>query len=199
MNTAQRKEISVPVPSRSADLRAWAAWTATALAFPIAGLAGLAAAGGAVATPLAAAAGGAVTGLVLGAAQAVAARRRLPVLRWTVATAVGAGVGLLLGATAVGFGTRLPDLALQGALTGLVVGIAQAAVLPRAAGRRRLAWAAALGPLWALGWTVTTAVGVDVEARYTTFGLTGALVVSALSAPLLTAVVPAARPSDSYR
>ena len=49
--------------------------------------------------------------------------------------------------------------------------------------------AAALPALWALGWTTTTAVGVDVDAQYPTFGAAGALTVSALSAPLLTAIM----------
>jgi hypothetical protein len=40
-------------------------------------------------------------------------------VRWIPATVVGMGLGLLLGATAVGFGTTLAELAAMGALTGL--------------------------------------------------------------------------------
>ena len=47
------------------------------------------------------------------------------------------------------------------------------------------AWAPALAAVWALGWTITTAIGVDVESQYTVFGSSGALVVT-----LLTAVLP---------
>ena len=40
------------------------------------------------------------------------------------------GLGLLLGASVVDYGTSLADLALMGALTGLVLGPAQALALP---------------------------------------------------------------------
>lgn len=176
--------------------RRWGTWTAGALAFPVAGLAGIGAVG-AVDSPTAALAGGAVTGLVIGAGQVLASRQELPTVRWIAATAAGTGTGLALGATVVGFRTGLVDLAVQGALTGLVLGLVQAAVLPSSAGRRRWGWAAAIPALWALGWAVTTTAGVDVEAQYTTFGATGALTVSALSAPLLTAVL--ARRGDDGR
>ena len=53
------------------------------------------------------------------------------------------GLGLLLGATVVGFGTSLADLALMGALTGLLLGVAQALALPRGT-RHRWVWAAAM-------------------------------------------------------
>ena len=175
------------------DLRGRLAWGASFLAFPVAGLAGAAVAGP-VDTPLAALLGGAVTGLVIGAGQALASRalrrpgRRLPALRWIGATAVGVGVGLALGASAVGFATTLPALALQGALTGLVAGPLQALALP--AGARRLPWAAAAPLLFAAGWTVTTLAGVGVDARFTTFGATGALTYTLLAGLLLRRVVP---------
>jgi hypothetical protein len=44
--------------------------------------------------------------------------------------------------------------------------------------------------MWALGWTVTTLVGVDVEKQYTHFGITGALTFSALSGLLLHVLLP---------
>ena len=138
---------------------AWARWTASFLAFPLAGLAGLAAVGR-VDDPVSALVGGAVTGAVIGAGQALASRApgglRLPLLRWVAATSTGMGAGLALGAGAVGYGTGLADLAVQGAVTGV-----------------------------ALGWTVTTLIGVDVERQYTVFGAAGALTYSALSGLVL--------------
>ena len=110
-------------------LRTWALWTAGFLAFPFAGLAGTAAAGR-VDDAGAALVGGLVTGLVVGAAQALVSRRRLDPLRWLPATAVGMGAGLLLGAWAVDYSTSLADLAVMGALTGLILGPAQALALP---------------------------------------------------------------------
>ena len=61
------------------------------------------------------------------------------------------GPRFLLGAATVGYRTSPADLALMGALTGLVLGIARALALPRHTHRRRLR-AAALPALWALGW-----------------------------------------------
>ena len=168
--------------------RTWLLWTAGFLAFPIAGLAGTAAAGR-VDSPIAALLGGAVAGLVLGAGQALASRRRLDPRRWIPATGVGMGIGLLLGASVVDYGTSLADLALMGALTGLVLGPAQALALPRQA-RRRWLWAAAMPALWALGWTVTTLGQIHVEEQFTIFGAYGALTFSALSGLLLHVLLP---------
>jgi hypothetical protein len=41
-----------------------------------------------------------------------------------------------------------------------------------------------LAALWALGWTITSSAGIDVEAQYTVFGSSGALVVTALTSIL---------------
>ncbi len=161
----------------------WLTWTAGFLSFPLAGLAGGAAVGP-VDDPLAALAGGLVTGAVVGAGQALASRGRLDPRRWIPATAAGMGAGLLLGASIVGYGTSLGQLALMGALTGVPLGVAQAVALPRTA-RRRGVWALALPALWAAGWTVTTLIGVDVESQYTIFGAAGAVTFSALSGLLL--------------
>ena len=38
--------------------------------------------------------------------------------------------------------------------------------------------------MWALGWAVTTAVGIDVEEQFTVFGASGALVVTAATVVL---------------
>ncbi len=167
----------------NAGIRPWLFWTVSFLAFPFAGLAGTAVAGR-VDSPLAALAGGMITGAVIGAAQVLGSSRRLDPLRWIVASAIGMGLGLMLGATTVDFATTLADLALMGLLTGLALGVAQAAVLPAPA-RRRLLWAVAIGPLWALGWSVTTIAGIDVDQQFTVFGVSGALTFSALSGALL--------------
>jgi len=168
--------------------RTWLLWTAGFLAFPLAGLAGRGVAGR-VDNTTAALLGGAVTGLVLGAGQALASRRRLDPRRWIPATVVGMGVGLLVGSVAVDYGTSLADLALMGALTGLVLGPAQALALPRQA-RQRWLWAAAVPALWALGWTVTTLGQIHVEEQFTIFGAYGAFTFSALSGLLLHSLIP---------
>jgi hypothetical protein len=177
-----------------AFLRPWLIWTAGFLAFPIAGVAGTAVAGR-VDSLLAALIGGLVSGAVLGAGQSLAGRGRLDPRRWIPATAVGMGLGLALGATAVGFGTGPSDLAVMGALTGLLLGAAQALALPVPA-RSRMAWAAAIPLLWALGWTVTRLGGIHVEEQFTVFGAYGAITFSALSGVLLHVLRPARTPIE---
>lgn len=99
------------------------------------------------------------------------------------------GLGLLLGASAVGYGTSLGELAVMGALTGTVLGVAQALALPSQI-HLRWAWAAAMPVLWALGWTVTTVGGIGVDNQFTIFGAYGALTFSALSGILLHYLLP---------
>jgi hypothetical protein len=168
----------------------WLIWTAGFLAFPIAGVAGGLVAGR-VDSPVSALVAGLITGAVLGAGQWLVSRRRLRPARWILATALGMGLGLLLGATAVGFRTSLADLAAMGALTGVVLGVAQTLALP-ARTRRRWWWAVAMPLLWALGWTITTLARIPVEEQFTIFGASGAVTFSALSGLLLYRLLPVA-------
>ncbi len=179
---------TVPVVNRRDAVRSWFLWTASFLVFPVAGLLGTAAAGR-VDSPAAAAVGGLVAGAALGTGQALLSSRRLPVLRWTVATAIGMAAGLLLGAHTVRYGTTLSQLVLMGALTGAILGPAQALALPRRANHRWL-WAASMPAVWATGWAVTTVViGHAVEAQFTLLGASGAIVISALLGALLHALL----------
>ena len=185
MTTLTTSRTTTAAPSA---LRAWLLWTAGFLAFPLSGITGMLVVGR-VDGPAAAALGGLATGAVLGAGQALASVRRLPLLRWVVATCVGMGVGLLAGAHAVGYGTTLGALVAMGAVTGAVLGAAQAVALPPRA-RRRWLWALALPVLWALGWAVTTVAGVSVDEQFTVFGASGALTVTALLGILLQQLLP---------
>jgi hypothetical protein len=170
-------------PRRDTFWWSWLIWTAGFIAFPIAGVAGRLVAGR-VDSPTAALLAGLVSGVVLGTGQWLASRRRLRPLPWILATALGMGLGLLLGATVVAFRTSLADLAVMGALTGVLLGVAQMLALP-AETRRRWCWAVAMPPLWALGWTITTLAGIPVDEQVTIFGASGAVTFSALSGALL--------------
>lgn len=180
--------------SRPSALRSWSIWTAGFLAFPVAGLAGTAVVGR-VDGPIAALLGGAVAGLVLGAGQVLASSRRLDLRRWIPGTGIGMGLGLLLGASTVGYRTSLADLVLMGALTGVVLGVAQVLALPRRTHLRWI-WAAAMPALWALGWTATTLGGISVDEQFTIYGAYGAVTFSALSGLLLHHLLPARSDSD---
>lgn len=165
--------------------RTIARWMVSFVGFPLGGLAAMILTGP-VDSSASAAAGGLVTGAILGAAQAWALRSsRRQLLAWTLVTAAGLAAGLALGATLVQFGTSVGDLALQGAATGAVIGLAQAGVLRPRVGLVAVLWPAYLSAAYALGWVVTAAGGIAVEERFTTFGSLGALTVA-----LLTSVLP---------
>ncbi|MBO9534290.1 MAG: hypothetical protein J7513_15060 [Solirubrobacteraceae bacterium] len=161
-------------------------WLPTFAGFPLGAVAAKLVAGP-IDDLTAAVVGGAISGAVLGAAQGTSLfGRTRPAVGWALATAAGLAAGLGLGSELVGHGTQLSDLALQGAVSGAGIGLAQAIVLRRAAAPLATVWPVALAALWALGWSITTAIGVDVEAQYTVFGSSGALVVT-----LVTAALPA--------
>jgi hypothetical protein len=165
------------------NTRAWLLWAAGFLAFPIAGVLATALVGR-INDAGSALIGGMVAGAVIGTGQWLVARRLLDAQTWVPATALAMGIGLLVGAWAVGYGTSLGELALMGFITGIPLGAAQAYLL-----RDRVAnawvWAAAMPLLWALGWTVTTAGGIDVDQQFAVFGAYGAITFMALSGVLL--------------
>ena len=161
-------------------------WIATLVAFPLAGIAARAVAGpvDAVGTAFLA---GAVSGLVLGVAQWLALRRIGADFRWIVATAVGLSVGLGLAYAIFEYGDSVGDLAVVGAVSGLGIGIAQWWVL-RDLINGSIAWIPATTVAWALGWTVTTAIGVDPDDRWANPGLSGAATATVLLAVVLWAL-----------
>jgi len=176
------------------NLKAWLLWTAGFVAFII---------GGALAMGVvgrindfgSALIGGMIAGAVIGTGQWLVARRLLGNPQtWIPATALAMGIGLAIGAWAVGYGTSLGELALMGFITGIPLGAAQAYLL-----RDRLAnawvWAAAVPLLWALGWTVSTFIGVSVDNQFAVFGASGAITFMALSGVLLDRLRAATNPS----
>jgi uncharacterized membrane protein len=166
------------------NVKAWLLWTAGFLAFPIAGILAEALTGR-INDVGSALIGGMIAGAVIGTGQWLVARRLLGNPQtWIPATALAMGIGLAVGAWVVGYGTSLGELALMGAITGIPLGVAQAYLL-----RDRLAnawvWAAAMPLLWALGWTVSTFIGVSVDQQFAVFGASGAITFMALSGVLL--------------
>ena len=177
-------------------LRAWLLWTAGFLAFPLAGLAGTAVAGR-VDDPVAAPLGGPSTGAGdRHRPGAWSARGRLPPAALDPGHRARHGRSASARCLAVGYRTSLADLALMGALTGAVLGIAQALALPRRA-RLRWLWAATMPVLWALGWTATTAGGLAVDDQFTVFGANGAVTFTALSGLLLQLLAALPPPPDA--
>jgi len=89
------------------------------------------------------------------------------------------------GAALVDYQTDLGSLAVQGAVTGGLVGVAQTVALTPRLGVMALAWPVFLSGTFAVGWATTTTAGIDVDQQFTIFGSSGALV-----ATVLTAVLP---------
>src|SRR4051794_13895707 len=96
--------------------RMWAWPLAALIGFPIGGeLAHVAV--GPVDSVGAALAGGLIAGAVIGAAQWLAIRRRVPWM-WIASTSIGMAVGLAVGAALVDYGTSRGKLVVIGAVTG---------------------------------------------------------------------------------
>ena len=167
--------------SRALSLRAAGRWMVTFAGFPIGGYASYLITGR-VDSLLPALLGGLITGAALGAVQAWGLGRNRPsVASWIVATALGMMVALGLGSALVDYDTTLSALVTQGAVTGLVVGLAQGVVLLPRVGRLAVVWPAFLSVAWAAGWAITTAAGIDVDKQFTVFGSSGAITVAALT------------------
>ena len=185
---------------RRFKVKGWLLWTVAFVSFPIAGIVAEAATGR-VNDAVSALVGGLIAGAVIGTGQWLVARRLLGnPWAWIAATAAAMGIGLLAGAWVVGYGTSVGELALMGAITGIPLGLAQAFLL-RDRVARSWVWAAAVPLLWALGWTVTAAAGIDVDSQYAVFGALGAVTFMALSGVVLDrlrAGTPAA-PSAQHR
>jgi hypothetical protein len=175
------------------NTKAWLLWTAGFLAFPI---------GGALATAAtgrindfgSALLGGLIVGAVIGAGQWLVARWLLDAKTWIPATAFAMSIGLAVGAWVVGYGTSLSELALMGFITGIPLGAAQAYLLRDQVANAFL-WAAAMPLLWALGWTVSTFIGVSVDNQFAVFGASGAITFMALSGVLLDRLRAATSPA----
>jgi hypothetical protein len=177
---------TMPAPAHTTTTwpRTVGRWMVSFLGFPIGGYASYLLIGP-VDGLLPSLVGGLLTGAVLGAFQVWAFGRARPATgRWIVATALSMMVGLSLGAAVVGYRTTLSALIVQGAITGFVVGAAQGLLLAPRLGRVALGWPAALTVIWAVGWAVTYAFGIQVHEQFTVFGSSGALVVTAATSAL---------------
>ena len=180
-------EPSVLESSRPGGIKTVLGWVGVSLVgFPVGGYVGYLVAGP-VDGFVPALIGGALTGAGIGLAQWLMLRRTLhvgPV--WIVATSAALAVGLPIGAMAVNFETTLSQLALMGAISGAAVGIAQG-LLIRDKFSLWQTWIVAMPALWAIGWIVSTAIGIGVENQFTVFGAAGAIVFGILSGLILVA------------
>ena len=191
MNTVPtRVAAAAPTVDRRArySFRPWYKWLLTALAFPPSGYVAHLVAGRVDSVP-AAMLNGVIAGTGIGAAQWALLRHRGVSPVWILATAIGLGCGLAAGAELVSYKTDITSLATMGAVCGLAVGIAQGATLRNAA--RMVGWSVVNAALWALGWTITTAGGIDVSQQWAVFGAYGCFTLAFLQSTIIRAFVPA--------
>ena len=123
---------------------------------------------------------GAVAGGVIGTAQWLALRRIGADVRWVGATALGLAAGLGLGFAIFEYGDTAGEMAVVGAVSGLGIGVAQWWPLRGFVARPAWLWIPAAAVAWALGWSVTTAIGVDPDDRWANPGLSGAATITVL-------------------
>lgn len=187
--TAPTAASSSTVQHKSArSFRPWWRWLLTALAFPPSGLVAHLVAGRVDSVP-AAVLNGVIAGAGIGAAQWALLRHRNINPTWIAGTAVGFGAGLAAGAALVSYRTDITSLAVMGAVSGLGVGLAQGAYLDGA--KRTVGWTAATSVLFALGWTVTTAGGIDVSQQWAVFGAYGCTTLAFLQSMIINRFIPA--------
>lgn len=184
MARVQLKKIGWEVALNRNRLLLWIA--AGFVAFPLAGIAARAI--GSIEGLMTAFAAGAIAGAVIGAAQWLVLRGIGIDTRWIVATAGGFGVGMAVGVAVFGYGTGTADVAAVGAASGLGIGIAQWPLLYDRV-RASALWMPAIAGLWAIGWAISTGIGVDLTTRrWAVFGVSGAVTVAVLSGALLWAL-----------
>jgi hypothetical protein len=165
--------IAFPQSGRSVLIR----WLVAIVAFPIGGLAGQAV-GGPAATVTAALISGLIAGGAIGLGQALALGLRPQAMGlWTAVTAIGLGLSLAVVTGIIGQIDTTPDAVLLGAVSGLAIGAAQAALLVRGRVQNAWVWVIATTIAWAAGWLVTAAgVGVALAPGWPVYGLAGAVV-----------------------
>jgi hypothetical protein len=152
-------------------------WIIAIIGFPIGGYIGHLI-GGPAATVPAALISGLIAGAIIGGGQGLA----LGILRpralalWAGATAMGLGVALAAVTAAIGQIDTMTDAIVLGAISGVAVGVGQAAFLARERVANAWIWVPTLGIAWAIGWAVTASIGVALESGWPVFGLSGALV-----------------------
>lgn len=164
-------------------------WVIAFLGFPLGGLL-VTILTGKLESPLQGALGGLAAGLIIGGAQMLALRRRLPVTYiWIAATAVGMAVGVGLSMALVGIENTLNAILLRALLTGLAIAVAQWIVLRKQIGYAWV-WLPAVTIFYTVAWFITAQViGVSVNLGFVVFGSSGALVYQLLTGLTLWALL----------
>ncbi len=165
-------------------------WIIATVGFPIGGTLGFLVAGPAATVP-ASLISGLIAGAVIGLAQALALGLRSEALvLWPAATGAGLGIALAVVTAAIGQIETTTEALVLGAVSGLVIGGAQAALLMRMHTANAWLWIPITGLAWAAGWLVTSSIGVALAPGWANYGLSGAFVSQIITAAALWRLVP---------
>lgn len=186
MAQANFQPTSAVTPGWKAGLK----WLVAFAGFPIGGAAayGLI---GSVDSPVDGLIGGAVAGAVIGTAQWLVLRQSHGIdARWIAASSAGLAGGLATSVALFGTTTGTTEIAVRGAITGLVLGAAQWYVLRKQV-LKALWWIPIIAFTYALAWLVTRVViGDSVSLGFTVFGASGAIVFQLITGAVLQWLLP---------
>jgi hypothetical protein len=165
-------------------------WIIAVVGFPIGGYVAQTIAGPA-STVSAAVISGLIAGVIIGLAQGLALwLRGQALVLWIVGTAVALAVGLAAVTAAIGQIETSTEAVALGAVSGVLIGAAQAALLMRAGIANAWVWVIVTGVAWAVGWLITASVGVALAPGWPVYGASGAIVSQIITAVALWRLVP---------
>jgi len=160
-----------------------ALWLVAVIGFPIGGFLGHMIAGPA-STATSALLSGLIAGAVIGLAQALSLGLRAQALAWwTIGTAAALAAALGLVTVAIGQIETSTEAIALGAVSGVVIGAVQAFLFMRAG-------VAASAVAWAVGWLITSGIGVALAPGWPVYGLSGAIASQVITAVALWRLVP---------
>jgi hypothetical protein len=165
-------------------------WIIAVVGFPIGGLLAQTIAGPAATVP-AAVISGLIAGAIIGLTQGVALWLRGQALTlWVVGTAAALAIALGAVTAAIGQIETSTEAAILGAVSGVLIGGAQAALLMRAGIANAWIWVVVTGLAWAIGWLITASVGVALAPGWPLYGASGAIVSQIITGITLWQLVP---------
>lgn len=141
--------------------------------------------------PLEGLVGGFLAGVVIGGAQFLALRTRLPLdVGWVIVTALAFAVGVALTTLIFGTETTLEAILIRAPLTGFIIGIAQFLIL-RDYLHTAWLWIPTVTGVYTLAWYITAQViRTSINEGFVVFGASGALVYQILTGLTLWWLLP---------
>jgi hypothetical protein len=165
-------------------------WIIAVIGFPIGGWLAQTVAGPAASVP-AAILSGLIAGAIIGIAQGIALwLRGQALVMWVAGTAIALAVALAAVTAVIGQIETSTEAVALGALSGVLIGAAQAALFMRAGIANAWIWVVVSGVAWAIGWLVTASVGVALAPGWPVYGASGAIVSQIITAIALWRLVP---------